>query len=63
MVTMIPALISATRMFVMASASPMTTLITMTPASGEKYTPAGGKQGDDGKHKQQIFHMLNDSTY
>ena len=48
MVVMIP----ATRMFLMASASPMTALIAATPASGNQYAPAGSKQGNDGKHKE-----------
>ena len=49
---MITAVIPATRMFLMASAAPMTALITTTPASGNQYAPAGSKQGDDGKHKE-----------
>ena len=48
----IPAVIPAIRMFLMASAARMTALITTTPASGNQYAPAGGKQGDDGKHKE-----------
>jgi hypothetical protein len=44
------------RTFIIASFSWMIPIVRMIPAAGEHCTPAGGEHGDDGQHKQQIFH-------
>jgi hypothetical protein len=52
MVIMISSMVSAGRMVVVASASTMTAIVTMTPAAGKEQTPAGGEQGGESQHKE-----------
>jgi hypothetical protein len=46
--TMIPAMVST---LIMSATTIMTT------TAGNQYTSTSDKQGDDGQHKQQIFHI------